>query len=124
MLGAASYGAKLKGEFEAAVALDPKYVEARFGLVQFYTAAPEMMGGSYDKALEQAKAIRTLDPLVGHRAFAFIYSQQKKLDLAKKEYLDAIGEQPKSPKPHSYFGQYLVNVEKNYPAAFAEFDRA
>ena len=41
-----------------------------------------------------------------------------------KEYADAIREQPDSPKAHSYLGQYLVNTEKNYPAAFAEFEAA
>jgi len=124
MLAAATYAPKAKAELEATVALDPRHVDARLGLVQFYAGAPEMMGGSFDKALEQAKAIQPVDPLVGHRAFAFIYSQQKHPDLAKKEYLDAIQEQPKSPKPHSYFGLYLANVEKNYAAAFAEFDAA
>ena len=124
MLAAATYGPKAKGQLETAVALDPKHVEARLGLVQFYAGAPEIMGGSNDKALEQARAIKAMDPVVGHRAYAFIYSQQKKLDLAKKEYVDAIREQPDSPKAHSYFGQYLVNAEKNYSAAFEEFETA
>jgi tetratricopeptide (TPR) repeat protein len=124
MLGAVTYGPKAKGEFEAAVALDPKHVEARYALVQFYAGAPEMMGGSFDAALEQAKAIKVLDTIVGHRAYAFVYAQQKKLDLAKQEYMVAIREQPDSPKAHSYFGQYLSSVEKNYSAASAEFETA
>jgi Tfp pilus assembly protein PilF len=62
--------------------------------------------------------------VVGHRAFAFVYTQQKQLDLARKEYTDAIRERPRSAKAHSYFGQYLVTTEKNYPAAFAEFESA
>jgi tetratricopeptide (TPR) repeat protein len=124
MFGAAKYASKVKDEFSTAVALNPKYVDARYGLVQLYAAAPGIMGGSFDKALEQAKEIKALDPIVGHRAYAFIYSQQKKPDLAKKEYADAIREQPDSPKAHSYLGQYLVNVEKDYTAAFAEFETA
>jgi tetratricopeptide (TPR) repeat protein len=124
MFGAASYASKVKDEFGTAVALNPKYVEARYGLVQLYAAAPGIMGGSFDKAFEQAKEIRALDPIVGHRAYAFIYSQQKKPDLAKKEFADAIREQPDSPKAHSFFGQYLANTEKDFPAAFAEFEAA
>jgi Tfp pilus assembly protein PilF len=50
--------------------------------------------------------------------------QQTKPELAKKEYVDAIREQPNSPKAHSYFGQYLVDVEKNYTGAAAEFETA
>ena len=92
MFRAAKCGPRAKAECEKAVALDPKYVEARFGLVQFYTAAPGIMGGSYEKAFEQAKEIKAIDPIAGHRAYAFIYTQQKKLELAKKEYADAIRE--------------------------------
>jgi tetratricopeptide (TPR) repeat protein len=124
MFGAAKYASKIKEEFEKTVALNPKQVEARFGLVQFYAGAPGIMGGSYDKALAQAKEIKAIDPIVGHRAYAFVYSQQKKPDLAKKEYADAIRAQPDSAKAHSYFGQYLVNAEKNYTDAFAEFETA
>jgi len=124
MLAAAKYASSIKEEFEKAVALDPSYVEARFGLVQVYAGAPGIMGGSYEKALEQAKEIKAIDPIFGHRAYAFVYSQQKKLDLAQKEYVDAIREEPSSPKAHSYFGQYLANVEKDYTAAAAEFETA
>jgi len=124
MFGAAKYASKLKEESEKAVELNPRYVEARYSLVQFYAGAPGLMGGSYDKALEQAKEIKAVDPIAGHRAYAFIYSQQKKPDLATKEFTDAIREHPDSPKAHSYFGQHLVNVEKNYPAAFTEFETA
>jgi tetratricopeptide (TPR) repeat protein/uncharacterized membrane protein len=122
MFAAAHYASKIKEEFEKAVSLNPRYVDARFGLVEFYAAAPGFMGGSYDSALEQAKQIKAIDPIVGHRAYAFIYLQEKKPDLAKKEYLDAVHEQPNSPKAHSYYGQYLTNTEKNYAAAFAEFE--
>jgi tetratricopeptide (TPR) repeat protein len=124
VFAAAKYGPKAKAEFESAVALDPKHVEARFGLVQFYTVAPGLVGGSAEKALAQAGELKAIDPLIGHRAYAFIYTQQKKPDLARKEYLAAIREQPTSAKAHTYFGQYLANVEKNYPAAFAEFEAA
>ena len=124
MFAAMSIAGKVKDEFEKAVALNPRYVEARFGLVEFYAAAPGFMGGDSDKALAQATEIRKLDPLMAHRAFAMVYSSQKKPDLAKKEYLDAIREQPTSPKAHQYLGQYLANTEKNYKAAFNEFESA
>ena len=124
MMAAAKYGSKLKHEFEKAVALDPKYVNARYALVQVYTEAPGILGGSYDKAFDQAKEIKTVDPVLGHRAYAFIYSQQKKLDLANKEYADAIREDPRSGKAHSFYGQYLASVEKNYAAALVELETA
>lgn len=124
ILAAARYAGSITQEFEKAVALDPKYVEAHYGLVQVYAGAPQMMGGSYEKAFEHAKAIKAIDPIVGHRAYAFTYTQQKNLDLAKKEYTDGIREEPGSAKAHSFFGQYLASTEKNYPAAFAELEAA
>jgi tetratricopeptide (TPR) repeat protein len=124
IFAAAKYASRIKEEWEKAVALDPKYVEARFGLVQVYAGAPGIMGGSYDKAFEQAKEIKAIDPILGHRAYGLIYTQQKKPDLAKKEYTDAIREQPTSAKAHGYLGQHFANVEKNYTAAFAEFETA
>jgi len=124
MFSAAMLAGKTKAEFEKAVSLNPNYLEARFGLVEFYAIAPGFMGGSFDKAFEQAQEIKKRDPLMGHRAYSFVYSQQKKPELAKKEYLDGIREQPNAPKAHSFYGQYLANTEKNYKAAFEEFETA
>jgi tetratricopeptide (TPR) repeat protein len=124
MMAGMAYAPKMKEAFEKAVALDPRHLDARYSLVQFYSAVPPLMGGSTDKALELAKAIKAIDPLYGHRACAFVYTTQKQPDLAKKEYLDGIREQPDSPRAHGYYGQYLAVVEKNYAAAFIALEAA
>jgi len=124
ILAAAKYASKIKEEWLTASTLDPRHVDARFGLVQVYAGAPGVMGGSFEKAFEQAKEIKAIDPVVGHRAYALVYSQQKKPDLANKEYADAIREEPGSAKARGYYGQYLAGVEKNYAAASAEFEAA
>jgi tetratricopeptide (TPR) repeat protein len=124
IFSAASLAGKTRDEFEKAVALNPKWIEARFALVEYYTQAPAIVGGSFDKAAAQAAEIKKLDPLQGHRAYVIIYSAQKKPELAKKECLEAVQEQPNNPKPHSFLGQYLVNGEKNYAAGFGEFETA
>jgi tetratricopeptide (TPR) repeat protein len=124
MFGAAMIVGKVKDQFEKAVALNPRYTDARMGLVEFYAVAPGFMGGDFDKALAQAAEIRKLDALQGHRAFALVYNQQKKPELAKKEYVDAVREEPSSAKAHHYLGQYLANVEKSYKTAFDEFETA
>jgi tetratricopeptide (TPR) repeat protein len=124
IFGQASLASKTKDEFEKAVALDPDLLDARVGLVQFYTMAPGFMGGSYDKAFAQAQEIRKRDPLMGHRTTAFIYSHQKKTDEAKKEYLDEVREFPKSARAHLDLGLFVHFADKNYKAAADEYETA
>jgi Tfp pilus assembly protein PilF len=124
LFSAASWARKAKDELNRAVGINPNYNDARFSLVQFYSQAPGIMGGDMDKALDHAAQIKKTDPLMGHRALAFIYTQQKKPELAKKEYTDAVEEQTNSAKAHYFYGGYLGNTEKDYKSAFVEFDRA
>ena len=123
VLKQASLAKKTKAEFEKAVELDPKYISARFALISYYLLAPGFMGGGADKALAQAAEIRKLDALEGHRAYARVYMNQKKKDLAQKEYVDAVREQPKNAKAHYFLGNFYLN-EKNWAAALHEYDMA
>src|SRR5206468_7528688 len=56
---------KCKDEFLAALALDPNYLDARFGVLEWYLQVPAIAGGSEEKAVEQAVEIRKRDPLRG-----------------------------------------------------------
>ena len=123
IFGKASLAGKTRDEFERAVQLDPNNLDARLGLVDYYTMAPGFMGGSDDKALAQAQEIRKRDALEGHRAMARIYARDKKPELARKEYLDAVHEQPNSPKAHYYLAMLYMN-EKNWKEAFNECEAA
>src|SRR5438874_8971639 len=119
----AGLASKTKAEFERAVALDPNYIDARFGMLEYYLAAPSFMGGSEEKAIAEANEIKKRDPIEGHRAFAVIYGRQKKSDLVRKEYVDAVKEQPNSPRAHYWLGVSWLG-DKNYPAASGEFEAA
>lgn len=76
---------RIKNAFEKCVALDPKHTEAMWGLVQYYTRAPSMMGGSTEKALEMAKKIKGVDRIDGHFAVMNVYLAQKKTAEGEKE---------------------------------------
>jgi len=115
---------KTQAEFERAVQLDPNYINARFALVEYDMLAPGFIGGGEQKAIEQANEIRKRDALAGHRAWAFIYARQKKPDLAHKELVDAVKEQPNSPKAHYWLGVSYFTPDKNYKAANEEFETA
>jgi tetratricopeptide (TPR) repeat protein len=123
IFGQASLAGKTKDEFEKAVALDPNLLDARYGLVEFYAMAPGIIGGSYDNAFAQTAEIKKHDPLMAHRAAAFIYTHQQKTDEARNEYLAEVREFPKSARAHIDLGVSYI-VAKNYKAASDEFEAA
>ncbi len=112
---------KTRTEFETAVNLDPNNIDARFALVDYYCIAPGFMGGSYDKAFAQAQEIKKRDPLEGHRAYARVYSAQKKPNEALNEAVAAVREQPSLSKAHYYLALTLMG-QKSYKDAGPELD--
>jgi TolA-binding protein len=112
----------IKKEFEKAVALDPKNLDAHFDLSRFYVLAPGIMGGSVDKAKAQAEEVRKLDPLQGHQCYAMIYEQTKQPELAEKEYAAALRESPDDRKTTFMVGQYYQNHGK-FDEAFEIFEK-
>ena len=123
IVGQASLASKMKGQFEEALRLDPNHLDARSALLEFYMVAPVVLGGSESKAMEEANEIKKRDAFRGHRAWSYIYIVQKKMDLARKELIDAVREQPGSPKTHIYLGYFYLN-EKNLAGATTEFETA
>lgn len=123
ILKQASLASKTRADFERAVELDPNHLDARFMLINFYLLAPGFMGGGDDKAVAQAAEIRKRDALEGHRAYARVYGHQKKTDLARKEFVDAVRENPKSARAHHMLAGFLIN-EKNWNGALHELDMA
>jgi tetratricopeptide (TPR) repeat protein len=124
MFKAMSLGKKMKAELQRTVQLDPNYIPARFGLLEFYVSAPAIAGGSESAAMEEATEIRKRDAMEGHRAFARIHAAAKRLDLARKEYAEMLKEQPVSARAHYFLGVYLMLTEKNYEAASDELESA
>lgn len=111
---------KIRDSFEKTVALDPKNMDAHWGLISFYTEAPGFMGGSYEKALTEAAAIKKLNEADGHRAYGLIYTKQEKYADAEKEYLLAYKANPAYTNPVINF--YLNR--KQYDKAFAFLEEA
>lgn len=81
---------KVKAEFERASQLDPTMLDPRYGLVDFYTMAPGFMGGSIEKARQQAAEIRKLHPFRGHFMDARIAQRQKDVAAEGKAYEEAL----------------------------------
>jgi tetratricopeptide (TPR) repeat protein len=85
-LAAAGLAGKVRGEFERAVQLNPKDVDARLDLAEFYLAAPGIVGGGEQKARAQAQFIATVNPAREHWVYARIAEQKKDTATAEREY--------------------------------------
>ncbi|MBC34598.1 MAG: hypothetical protein CL663_00935 [Bacteroidetes bacterium] len=84
------FAKKMKKELLKAIELDAENVEARYSLSMYYLMAPGIMGGSIEKAKEQASKIRELDPIRGIIVKAEIHKHAENFDLAIQEYLNGI----------------------------------
>jgi tetratricopeptide (TPR) repeat protein len=94
LFGKASLAGKARNALEKAVEIDPRNIEARNGLVQFYSQAPALIGGGLDKAHAQADEIIKLDPARGRLVKAGLFAREKKFDDAFALYEDALRSAP------------------------------
>lgn len=63
---------KMRKAFEKSVALDPKHVAGLIGLARYFANAPEIAGGSLEKAQEFADRVHALHPALGEVEYANI----------------------------------------------------
>ncbi|MGH9508699.1 MAG: tetratricopeptide repeat protein [Terriglobales bacterium] len=87
---ASGLAGKVRTEFEKAVELDPSNVAARTDLAEYYLEAPGIVGGSKDKAREQADQIQQRDPAAAHWVRARLAVKAKQYDVAEKEFRAAV----------------------------------
>lgn len=83
---AAGLAKRVVREFEAAVHLNPKNVDARTDLAEFYLEAPGIVGGGRDKAEAQANTLMTLDPGSANWVKARLAEKHKDYDTAEVDY--------------------------------------
>lgn len=121
LLKKASAARNVKKSFERAVELNPDNLDARMGLVQFYQMAPGIMGGSKDKANEQAEAIKQRNTHQGHLAFGVIYMMNEEYALAEQQFQAAIAANPGNTQPYYSLG-YLYSRQKQFDKATELFE--
>ncbi|MEP7001017.1 MAG: tetratricopeptide repeat protein [bacterium] len=113
---------RTKHEFDRAVELDPNSIDARSGVLQYYMLAPGFLGGSMEKAREQAAEIDKRNKLRGALAYGMLADHEKNTHDAEAAYQRAVAAAPDSAV--GYNG--LVNLyarEKRWSDAFATLDR-
>ncbi len=85
---------KCKEAYDKAVELDPKNIRAHVSVMEFCRQAPSFLGGGMDKAYEQAAEIQKLDSVRGRKAYAGLYTAEKKYAEAFSLYEVALREKP------------------------------
>jgi tetratricopeptide (TPR) repeat protein len=85
---------KCLAAYRRAVELDPKNLNARYCLFEFYRQAPRLIGGGTERAAAEAAAIKQLDPERGRFAFAMLYTTEKKYDLAFAQFDEVLRTAP------------------------------
>ena len=95
----ASYASDALEHYQKALELEPSYIKARQGLIQFYTYAPGIAGGSYEKAYQEALRLQQDDALLGAVAYfdvAVSDEDEKQIAKAIAELLEHHGEEPRA----------------------------
>lgn len=113
---------RVKAEFERSVQLDPKLVAPRNGLVDFYSIAPGFMGGSMEKARQQAAELTKLNALAGHYAMARIAQREKNVAAEEAAYKAALAAAPDSLQPYLSLGGFYRR-QSRWDDAFAIFEQ-
>ena len=82
-LTAPAHASKARQNFEKAVELNPRNLEALSDLFEYYLEAPGFLGGGLDKATQMAERIAQLDPVEGLWAQARIAERRKDFRTAE-----------------------------------------
>ncbi|HET6229944.1 MAG TPA: tetratricopeptide repeat protein [Longimicrobiaceae bacterium] len=96
MLRQAILARQAKAEFERAVEIAPRNVDAHLGLMRFYLLAPGILGGDMDKALAEAGAVKRVDAYVGALAAASVQKARGDVAALTAEYEAALRRFPDS----------------------------
>ncbi|MBX9928372.1 MAG: tetratricopeptide repeat protein [Gemmatimonadaceae bacterium] len=101
---------RVRTAWERAVELDPNQVDARFGLVGFYSQAPAVLGGGMDKARRQAAEIAKRSAMRGAMARGVIAQFEELPAVETAAYRQAIGLAPDSAAAYAALADALVRT--------------
>lgn len=103
---------RMRKAFEKTVELDPTHLGGLIGLSRYYTNAPEIAGGSPEKAREFATRIRQLNPALGETELGNIAEKQEDFTEALARYEALAALQPTHGWPQYLCGRMLVQLNR------------
>lgn len=83
----------IQESFEKAIKLNPKHVEARWALIDYYLEVPSILGGSENKAARYASELFQISRVDGYLSKAHIAEKVGRYKDSEKYYLKAIEEE-------------------------------
>ena len=90
----AALSGRMRKAFEKSIELDPNHVSGLIGLARFYTNAPEIAGGSLEKAAEFAIRVQKLEPFLGEIELGNIAAKDEQYARALAHYEAAASLRP------------------------------
>jgi Tfp pilus assembly protein PilF len=94
-LTAPGYATKARDNFEMAVRLNPRNMEAVSDLFEYYLDAPGLLGGGLDKATALALRMGQVEPAEEHWALARVAEKRKEMITAEQQLRRAIDLAPR-----------------------------
>lgn len=119
----ADYMSKLKDCLQLAVKLDPENPDYRYLLGGFYLKAPGLLGGSIQKAKNEADYLLKISPVKGFDLYAQIHLENDNFEDAILSYKKLIDLDPLNPNNYFQIGMLYQNM-KIYDMAFNYFEDA
>jgi tetratricopeptide (TPR) repeat protein len=121
-LMAPAYARRARQNFEKAVELDPKNLEAVDDLFEYYLQAPGMLGGGEDKAARLSETIQDVAPARYHGMQARLAEKNKQFDEAEAHWRKAVQAAPDQLGRHIDLARFLARQGKatESDAAFQE----
>jgi Flp pilus assembly protein TadD len=101
---------KLRKALAKAVELDPNDIGGLIGLGRFYANAPEIAGGSLEKAREFALRVQRLDPFLGEVELGNVAERDDKFAEALEHFEAAAKLKPNAANVHALAGRMLAKL--------------
>jgi len=106
----AGLSGRMRKAFEKSIELDPNHISGLIGLARFYTNAPEIAGGSLEKAAEYAARLQKLDPFLGAIELGNIAAKDEKYADALAHYEAAVKLKPEHAGVQAGCGRVLLKL--------------
>jgi tetratricopeptide (TPR) repeat protein len=86
---------RFRNEIEAVLRLNPRHIDAHYGLMLYYFRAPGIVGGDKKKAIAETEAIGAIDRAKGFLAQARLAQEQQQRDQLEGLYKKAVEANPR-----------------------------